>query len=217
MRIIAAGDIHMAPGDVATIPDIGSADFIIITGDITNYGTSSDAAAVLNVLRAINSSILAVAGNLDQRDVARYLKDIGISIHGHGRILAAGLGIMGLGGSNYTPFGTPNEFSEEELADFLAAGFVQVEGAEDFILVSHPPPLGTKTDMLADGRHVGSRAVRQFIEAKQPRLCLTGHIHESRGTDSIGRTLVLNPGMLKHGGYITVTCDNNGLAAALNP
>jgi Icc-related predicted phosphoesterase len=217
MRIIAAGDIHMDPGDVATIPGIGSADFVIVTGDITNFGGSSDAAAVLKRLQAINSSILAVAGNLDQRDVARYLEDIGISLHGRGRMLAEGLGIMGLGGSNYTPFRTPNEFSEEELAGFLAAGFVQVEGAGDFILVSHPPPLGTKTDMLADGRHVGSRAVRRFIEAKQPRLCLTGHIHESRGTDSIGRTLVLNPGMLQHGGYITVTCENNAFAAALNP
>ena len=217
MRIIAAGDIHMDLGDVATIPGIGSADIIIVTGDITNYGTSSDAAGVLNGLRDINSSILAVAGNLDQRDVARYLEDVGISLHGRGRMLAEGLGIIGLGGSNYTPFRTPNEFSEKELADFLAAGFVQVEGADDFILVSHPPPHGTKTDMLADGRHVGSKAVRRFIEARQPRLCLTGHIHESRGTDTIGRTLILNPGMLQHGGYIAVTYENNGLAAALNP
>src|SRR5210317_566749 len=108
MKIIAAGDIHMDPGDVTNIPGIDSADHIIITGDITNYGSSLDAEVVLNRLLRINSSIMGVAGNLDQHDVTRYLEDIGISLHGRGRIIES-LGIMGLGGSNYTPFNTPYE------------------------------------------------------------------------------------------------------------
>jgi Icc-related predicted phosphoesterase len=216
MRIIALGDIHMDTGDVAKIPAIDTADHIIVTGDITNYGSSQDAATVLNRLLAINSSILGVAGNLDQPDVARYLEDLGISLHGRG-IMVADLGIMGLGGSNYTPFNTPYEFSEQELGAFLAAGFSQIDPARNFILVSHTPPVKTKTDRLLNGRHVGSMAVRKFIEEKQPLLCVTGHIHESRGQDHIGRTLVLNPGMMKEGGYIEVTYENGELSAALNP
>ncbi len=215
MRIIAAGDIHMDPGDVANIPGIGSADHIIVTGDITNYGSSHDAAAVLDKLQAINRSILGVAGNLDQPDVARYLEDLGISLHGRGRTVQ-GLGIMGLGGSNYTPFNTPYEFSEQELGAFLASGFAQIDPARNFILVSHTPPVRTKTDRLVNGNHVGSTTVRRFIEEKQPLLCLTGHIHESRGQDYIGRTLVLNPGMLKDGGYIEVIYENNELSATLH-
>jgi len=206
----------MNPGDVASIRDIGSADQVIITGDITNYGSSRDAETVLNRLRAFNSSILGVAGNLDQPDVARYLEDLGISLHGRGRTIE-GLGIMGLGGSNYTPFNTPYEFSEEELGAFLAAGFAQLENVQNFILVSHTPPVRTNTDRLADGKHVGSRAVRTFIEEKQPFLCLSGHIHESRGQDTIGRTLVLNPGMMKDGGYIEVLYENGELSASLYP
>ncbi len=216
MRIIAFGDIHMDPGNVANIPGIDSVDHIIITGDITNFGSSLDAEAVLNRLLPVNSSILAVAGNLDQPDVARYLEDLDISLHGRG-ISAADLGIMGLGGSNYTPFNTPYEFSEEELGDILTAGFSGIEDANNFILVSHTPPVRTKTDRLADGKHVGSKAVRTFIEEKQPRLCLTGHIHESRGQDHIGKTLVLNPGMLKYGGYIEVHYENGELSALLHP
>ena len=215
MRIIAAGDIHMDPGNVANIPGIGTADHIIVTGDITNYGGSHDAAVVLNRLQAVNSSILAVAGNLDQPDVARYLEDLGISLHGRGRTIQ-GLGIMGLGGSNYTPFNTPYEFSEAELGAFLAAGFAQVDSGSNFILVSHAPPVGTKTDLLVNGRHVGSTAVRAFIEEKQPLLCLTGHIHESQGEDRIGRTLVLNPGMIKEGGYIEIIHEDNELSASLH-
>jgi Icc-related predicted phosphoesterase len=216
MKIIAFGDIHMDTGGVADIPGIGSADFIIITGDITNYGSSLDAEVVLNRLLAINSSILAVAGNLDQPDVAAYLEDIGISLHGRGRIVD-GLGIMGMGGSNYTPFNTPYEFSEQELGAFLASGFARIADAKNFILVSHTPPVQTNTDRLVNGNHVGSKAVRTFIEEKQPLLCLTGHIHESRGRDNIGKTLVLNPGMMKDGGYIEILYENGELSAALHP
>jgi Icc-related predicted phosphoesterase len=124
---------------------------------------------------------------------------------------------MGLGGSNYTPFKTPYEFSEQELAAFLDSGFSRISAAADFILVSHTPPFRTQTDRLANGSHVGSIAVRTFIEQQQPALCLTGHIHESAGQDTIGRTLVLNPGMLKHGGYIEITIENGAIRAALCP
>jgi Icc-related predicted phosphoesterase len=215
MRIIGFGDIHMNLGAVENIPGIRSADCIIITGDITNFGVREDAAAVLDRLHSINGNILGVAGNLDQPDVAVYLEERGISLHGTGRILE-GLGIMGLGGSNYTPFQTPYEFSEQELASFLVSGFARLGEVRDFILVSHPPPLQTKADRLLNGNHVGSSAVRSFIEEKQPLLCLTGHIHESKGEDHIGRTLVLNPGMIKEGGYIEVLYQNSELSTVLH-
>ena len=53
--------------------------------------------------------------------------------------------------------------------------------------------------MIHSGQHVGSRAIRRFIEAHQPPLALAGHIHESPRTsasyrDAIGRTQVVNPG-----------------------
>ena len=70
MRVIAFGDIHMNPGDVESIPGIHSADYIIITGDITNFGSRSDAEKVINALMSVNTNILGVAGNLDQPDVA---------------------------------------------------------------------------------------------------------------------------------------------------
>jgi Icc-related predicted phosphoesterase len=40
----------------------------------------------------------------------------------------------------------------------------------------------------------GSTAVRSMIERYQPLLALHGHIHESRGSAKVGRTLCLNPG-----------------------
>jgi Icc-related predicted phosphoesterase len=41
---------------------------------------------------------------------------------------------------------------------------------------------------------VGSKAVRRAIETYQPILSLHGHIHESRGVATIGRTVCINPG-----------------------
>ncbi len=78
----------------------------------------------------------------------------------------------------------------EDLAD---------RASKDAIFVLHSPPRDTRCDVTATGAHVGSRAIRAFIETRSPRLVLGGHIHESpRMTasyrDAIGPTVVVNPG-----------------------
>ena len=67
------------------------------------------------------------------------------------------------------------------------------------IYVTHTPPYNTALDIIFDGRHVGSKALRSFIEKTQPPLTLHGHIHESpsrsgRIFDRIGNTICVNPG-----------------------
>ena len=216
MRIIAFGDIHMSLGNFRNIPGIDSVDLIIITGDLTNFGGREEARKIVEAIRAVNPNLLALAGNLDQKDVDDYLGEAGINLHGQGRVVN-NVGIFGVGGSNYTPFKTPNEFSEEELAAFLSAGYKQVRDADSHILVSHTPPVDTVTDRIASGMHVGSKAVRKFIEDKQPVLCLTGHIHEARADDFISNTQILNPGMIKDGYWIDITLENGTITASLAP
>ena len=41
---------------------------------------------------------------------------------------------------------------------------------------------------------MGSHAIRESIEEVQPVVALCGHIHESRATSKLGRTVVVNPG-----------------------
>ncbi|MBI2651845.1 metallophosphoesterase [Candidatus Woesearchaeota archaeon] len=67
------------------------------------------------------------------------------------------------------------------------------------IYVIHAPPLNTKLDIITAGVHVGSKAVREFIEKEQPLLTLHGHIHESPKMsgywqDKIGNTTCINVG-----------------------
>jgi Icc-related predicted phosphoesterase len=69
----------------------------------------------------------------------------------------------------------------------------------DTLYVLHSPPRDTLCDAMSGGYHVGSRAIRNFVETHQPPLVLSGHIHESPRVsgawrDAIGRTTVVNPG-----------------------
>ncbi|MEW6595364.1 MAG: metallophosphoesterase [Thermodesulfobacteriota bacterium] len=213
MRFIAVGDIHKEWANLARIPGIDTADLLLVTGDLTNFGNAADAAEVLTAIQRVNPNILALAGNLDQPEVNELLAAHGISLHGIGRRYG-GIGLCGAGGSNPTPFATPNEFSEAELAALLAAGHRQVAGGE-LLLVTHAPPRSTLTDRLRNGTHAGSSAVRDFITTHQPAAAICGHIHEARAEDRLGRTTIINPGMLKDGGYAVITAENGQLRARL--
>ena len=209
MRIIAFGDIHMEYAGIENITGLSKADLVIVTGDFTNFGGKEDASTILDVIRRINPKIYAVLGNMDQASVGDYLDELGINIHGKGIVLGD-LGIFGVGGSNSTPFNTPTEFSEEELADIVNKAYQHVTKAPIKVLISHTPPFNTATDRIGSGIHAGSTAIRKFIEEKQPDFCFTGHIHESKGEDRIGRTVILNPGMLKDSGWIEFNRQDDG-------
>jgi Icc-related predicted phosphoesterase len=68
------------------------------------------------------------------------------------------------------------------------------------IFVIHSPPWNTRLDVVnPDGAHIGSKAVREFINKKQPLLTLHGHAHESfeisgQFMEIMGKTIAINPG-----------------------
>jgi Icc-related predicted phosphoesterase len=82
-------------------------------------------------------------------------------------------------------------------------------------MICHTPPFDTRLDRLMNGTPVGSPAVRRFIETHRPDVAIVGHIHEGRGTESVGDTLVLNAGALRDGGYVVVEDDGARLTAEL--
>ena len=93
-------------------------------------------------------------------------------------------------------------FDPERREPTIAEGLVELAQASDpaaTIFVLHSPPRDTACDVISTRQHVGSRAIRAFVEARQPRLVLCGHIHESPRVsgawrDTVGRTPVVNPG-----------------------
>jgi Icc-related predicted phosphoesterase len=107
--------------------------------------------------------------------------------------------------SNHTPWDTPREMDEEDLLAKLEPLCQQVQHYETAIFNFHVPPYGYALDlapkldenlvMAAEEKiHAGSTTVKYLIEKYQPLLGLHGHIHESRGAQKAGRTLLINPG-----------------------
>jgi len=83
------------------------------------------------------------------------------------------------------------------------------------IFVSHNVPYNTKLDKItskkahkfAKGKHFGSKLTRRVIESYQPVLAIGGHIHESKGKQKLGKTLVINPGASHEGNGVIVDID----------
>jgi Icc-related predicted phosphoesterase len=117
--------------------------------------------------------------------------------------------VLSLSYANRTPWNSPRELEEEDLYVRISRLADQLQRPQSAIFNLHVPPLNsgldTATRLDADLRPVlsggtpeqtpvGSVAVREAIERYQPLVSLHGHIHESRGIASIGRTVAINPG-----------------------
>lgn len=111
--------------------------------------------------------------------------------------------------ANPTPWSSPRELSEDDLYSTIKALAETLERPQAAIFNLHVPPIASGLDtayeiddelriVVRNGKPheipVGSTAVRQLIEEYQPLLALHGHIHESRGAVTIGRTLAINSG-----------------------
>jgi len=200
MVIIALADIHANLTHLPQIADqLTAADLVLLAGDITQFGEWREAEAIISEIREYNRNVLAVPGNCDRSGVNDYLTEAGISID-HNCVSAGEIRFIGMGGS--LPYhGTgPNEMLNNDFTISLDAIQQLLPSDNKFVLVTHEPPADTAID-LSDGEHIGSRAVRGFIEKTQPLLAVCGHTHQSPGTDHIGRTTIINPGPFKDARY----------------
>ncbi len=136
--------------------------------------------------------VYVIPGNHESEDdIARFCERFGFH-NFHGQSMRIGEdSVAALGYSNPTPFNTPGEYSEQELADRLAK-FAEVQLR---VLICHCPPKATQLDRAGEGQHFGSQAVRKFIDKTQPDYFYCGHIHEAAGSsDRLGATQAFNVG-----------------------
>lgn len=199
---IVIGDIHGDTQNLNKIPDLADAEGLIISGDLTNEGGKNQAKEIIDQLSLPHIPILAQIGNMDLQEVDQLLERNNINLHRHERELTPEIAIFGVGGSTPTPMNTPTEFSESEYASWLKKEWEKAKDCPLTVLISHNPPKNTNCDIVGNGIHVGSSAVRDFIEEAQPDICICGHIHESKGVDKIGKTQIINPGAFTDGGYV---------------
>jgi uncharacterized protein len=159
-------------------------------------GGNDDEPAVLDVLEAHDG------------DRAVACEGRAVDLDGEHRMVTVGL-------STFTPWDTPREASEDEIAAAIDAEVATVPDVGRTVFNFHCPPKDTPIDtcLLLEapsspgdlptpvrraGRFVttggGSTAVRAAVERYQPLVGLHGHIHESGGRFRIGHTQCFNPG-----------------------
>jgi len=189
MRVVIFSDIH---GDLGALDRILSepADLYIAAGDLATFGRGLERCG--EVLSPLGERLWLLPGNHETHEATRALcKRFGfVDFHRQVRPLGA-VKLAGLGYSNITPFNTPGEYSEAEIADALEA-FV---GHKPLYLVVHFPPRDTKLDEYAPGMHAGSPTLREWVDRVQPARLFCGHIHETAGlSDCLGMTPCLNVG-----------------------
>lgn len=143
-----------------------------------------------------NDDELPIDDLLSSSEYAKYCEEKVIDVGGHEMVTLAW--------TNPTPWQTTRECSDEELGQRVEKLLSGVRRMESCIFNFHCPPYDSGLDSapeiskeLKAGTEmipVGSKSIRKAIEEHQPLLGLHGHIHESRGALSIGKTLCINPG-----------------------
>ncbi len=204
MTLLCLADIH---GEAAGLDELIAGpprvDVVIVAGDITHLGGRPEAERVLAPILSAGTRLLAVGGNMDRESARGYLGELGVDLHARG-LRIDDVGFMGLGGGTPSPFGTPWELGDEEAGRCLDAGFAEVQRAPFKVLVSHPPPRGTDLDKSFAHLHVGSGAVKKFLDTGRADLCICGHIHEAAGEQRVGTAWCVNLGPYKNGNYALV-------------
>jgi len=189
MKLLIFSDIH---GDAKALERLMAvdADYYICAGDLANWSRGLDAMG--DILKSRGERVYAIPGNHETNDqIEAMCKRFGLRNLHAARVAVGGFHVAGMGYSNPTPFDTPGEYSEDELAEKLHA----FDGLRPMIAICHAPPHGTQLDRITNLRHAGSKAVREFLLREQPRYFFCGHIHEAAGVaEKLGNTSAMNVG-----------------------
>jgi len=203
MKILATADFHgsiEASKKAALKAKNIEADVILVCGDITHFGSPKDAEKLLSPLVALKLPVLYVPGNCDPPSLLEAKIEGAQLMHG----LCQKIGNLSFIGAGSIPADRvhphPLEVSDEKILVALTQGLKQCKSSRScVVVVAHSPPAYTKLDLAYFGSHVGSPSLRHFIEQSKPSAVFCGHIHEARGIDYIGETVIVNTGPSIHG------------------
>jgi Icc-related predicted phosphoesterase len=174
-RLLVFSDIHNDARALEKLMQI-EADYYFAAGDLVSWARGLDKMG--DVMKSRTDKMYVLPGNHEsERDIAEFCERHGfVNFHG-GALEIGGVHVAGLGYSTPTPFDTPGEYTEDE----MAARLEKFAALDPLVLICHAPPLETDLDRIRPGLHAGSRAVREFIEKHQPQHFFGGHIHEAEG------------------------------------
>ncbi len=191
MKLLLFSDLHSDFQTASKLVELSNdVDIVIGAGDFCIGRQGLD--KIINSLARIKKPSVLVPGNSESEEelikACRWWKSVHV-LHGR-QVSIDGAAFFGIGGGiPITPFGSWSyDFSEAEARDLMR------DCPGGCTLISHSPPKGV-VDQSSGGRSLGSLAVRETIECKQPALVVCGHIHGSAGqAHRLAETTVINAG-----------------------
>ena len=190
MKILAFVDLHgslNALKKIASVAKKENVDYIICAGDITIFGDS--AGYILKKIDAIGKPVMMLHGNHESesslRNMCSKTKNVKFL---HKEVLEVGDYVfLCYGGGGFS-------LEDKEFEIWSKKAMETIGEDKKIILVTHAPPYGTKLDPILD-QPAGNKSIRRFIKLVQPKLAISGHLHENSGaSDKIDKTKLINPG-----------------------
>ncbi len=189
MKLLIFSDIHT---DWKTLEGLlrVEADYYIAAGDQLTWARGVERCG--EILQTRGDKVYVLPGNHESAEqVSTMCARYGLHEFHERHIQVGKWHVAGMGYSNPTPFNTPGEYTEPQLAQRLE----RFASLTPLVLVCHAPPYGTALDQIRQGVHAGSSAVGDFIRKYQPAYFFCGHIHEAAGAAiEIGATRAWNVG-----------------------
>lgn len=191
----------------------GEIDTVVICGDLSELGSIDKGTAILEEIQRGFENVFYVTGNHDPPSLIEYDGKLSGRLQGkkvsclHGKVVKfQDIALIGLSGF-FPPFygkwdakGSPitRDDEAELFLDKLITKAANELGADPrrIVLVTHDPPFGVCDLSVLTRTNAGSQGIRRIVVKWKPVAVCCGHIHEGRGIEKLGETLVVNPGSI---------------------
>jgi len=198
VNMLVCSDLHASEEALEmvarlAVPD--EYDLVVVCGDFTTYGSLDYVSRFLKKIK--DMLVFAVPGNCDMPEIVDLLEKKHVSLHNR-RVEFAGWQFYGFGGSVPTSAHMPFEVDEKVIESSLRS-----IATKRGVMVTHQPVYGAN-DLGRSGNHAGSKSILKILQEFSPRLALAGHLHESRGSVTVGDTVCVNPGSARNGCYASI-------------
>jgi Icc-related predicted phosphoesterase len=215
MRIAAVADLHFTPalheGVRTTLERVRDhADLLILAGDLTNYGKTSEMEPLLNVLVRLRLPIVAVLGNHDYEsgqpdELMRMMTVEGIKVLDGTAYERDGVGfagtkgfIGGFGRGVLTAFGEPEikrivQASIDETLK-LERAMSQLRTEKRVVVLHYAPVIGTVQGEPAEiYPYLGTSRLAEVVDRNGANFVVHGHAHHGgREGKTVGGVPVYN-------------------------
>jgi len=200
LRVAAIGDLHVMEDSVAPYRELfaeisNNADVLVLCGDLTNFGKTSEAEILADDIRSCTIPVVGVLGNHDYEcgqpeEVCRILHEAGMTVLDEQAIEIEGVGFAGVKGfmggygrGELAPFGEPlvKAFVDEAMneARKLENGLRSLRTERSVAVLHYSPTVETlEGEPAAIFQYLGSARLADAIDRfDHVKAVVHGHAH----------------------------------------